>query len=496
MSSSSLLYRRQFIAGPDCSRMPEGWKVEGFGQGWYIGAHPDLVVTKVTFETKEIVCLGHIFDSENPDHDNEMVLRHILQTANSFAEFERLLVPCGGRWLLFCRFLGEKRIYPDPGGTKSAFYTAHGDTPDLWVASQPGLLSDVLGIKALEEMVRAFIKANHGNSWPGEVTPYPGVRQLLPNHYLGITLQQARRFWPTRQIERLHIDDAVAGIYKTLNGLVEAIVRRGPTAIPLTGGHDSRALFAAAGAMRQAVTFFLIKNPNTRYHDIVVPKRVARAFSSGMRVITAEQGPPCFWTSYARNVAHMLWEPGAINFYTFGQHFSERFVVTGGVAETGRCFYYKDGNIPELVTPQYLAKVSEYSGNPIAIRSFASWLATVPSEQFVEVLDLFYIEHRVGNWLGMLHNGFDMVCEVIPAYNSRRYFEMVLGVDVVFRRKPYELFRRVCDVGAPSSSQIPFNESKLDSVARWFGKWVPWRVQTAYSSWIMKRAGFDNRQIC
>lgn len=463
-----------------------------FGQSWYIGTHPDLAVTNVIEKEKQLICLGPIVDTENPDQDNEMVLKRLVNAACTFEELEKLLSPCGGRWLIFSRLRGEQRIYPDAGGTRSVFYTAH-DNPQggLWVASQPGLMSDLLGINPMEEVVREFTNANHDNSWPGEVTPYPGVRQLLPNHYLDMSVHRSRRFWPTSQPDPLEVNKAAAGIHQILNGLIRGVVRRGQTAIPLTGGHDSRAVFAAAGELREAVTFFLIKDLNTRYHDILLPKRVARTFSTAMRVINAKPCPPSFWTSLRRNVADMLWEPGEIKMFTFGWNFPDWFVVTGSVAETGQCFYYKDGTISEPITPQFLAKVSGYSGNAIAIQAFISWLADMPSQSFVNPLDLFYIEHRGGNWLSMANNCFDMVCEVVPAYNCRKYFETVLGVDVAFRRKPYELFRLVCEAGAPHSSDIPFNVSTLDSVSDWFKSWVPWRVQLRYQSWRRQRAGFE-----
>lgn len=491
MTTSALLYRRQFIGGPDCSRMPADWKIEQFSQSWYIGAHPDLIVTKVIFDRKCLICLGHIVDSENPNNDNEGVLRRLLEMATSYADLERLLVPCGGRWLIFCRLFGEERIYPDAGGTRSAFFVSHDASEGLWVASQPGLMCDVLGIKPMEEMVHEFTNATRGDSWPGEITPYPGVRQLLPNHYLDMGLHEPSRFWPSRRPNSLEVDDAANAIFRILNGLIRGIVRRGQTAIPLTGGHDSRVVFSAVAELRKAVVFFLIKDFNTRFHDIVLPKRIARAFGLEAKMIDAEPCTASFWRMQRKNVSDMLWEPGEIKMYTIGQHFPEWFIVTGGVAEVGRCFYYKDGTIPEPITPDFLAKVSGYSGNAIAIKSFTEWLASVPPQQFVNTLDLFYIEHRVGNWLSMASSAFDGVCEVIPAFNCRKYYETVLGVDVAFRCKPYELFRRVCEIGAPHSSEIPFNESMLDSVVDWIAKWVPWRIKARYRSWRGHRAGVE-----
>ncbi len=483
-----LLYGRQFLAGPRPLEVPEHWKVFRFGTCWYVHCHPVLRITRMISKSKELLCLGHIFDPECPQSSDEDVLKRLASAGTDFGNIERAASRLAGRWLLFVRLDKETRLYPDAGGTRTVFYTSGETSDELWVGSQPGLLADALPIKVDQLLVSEFKSQPYANSWPGAVTPYVGVRQLLPNHFLHLHTGQVERFWPTQQLASCKLKDAAPLMVEIIEGIIKAATCRGSVALPLTAGYDSRVLFACAGTVRRDLNIFTIYDPTTSYSDVVTPQKLGSLYGVQVRQIRAEPCDESFWSIYRRNVSGMFRDPGSKWLYTFGKNFAQSIVLTGGMGEVARCFYYRDGTHPSLVSPEILARLSHFDGNSIAIRSFAEWLGDVPPDKGVSILDLFYWEHRVGNWLGMSGNAFDAVCEVVPGYNCRRLLEIALGVGTEHRKHPYLLFREICNLVAPQVLDIPFNSNWMDTILGISGL-VPWRLKDYYYKIRLRKAG-------
>jgi hypothetical protein len=409
--------------------------------------------------------------------------------ASTFGTVEEATASLGGRWLLLVRIGEESRLYPDATGTKSAFYTVL-ENGAVWAASQPSLLAEALGVERDEESWRRFHShATNASSWPGEITPYRGVRQLLPNHYLDLRSGDVHRFWPKAPVAPQPLEQAARYVADRLHGAIAATVARGPVAMPLTGGYDSRTLFASAGSLRSTLLFFSIRGFHIPHHDFDLPKALARKFGVQLRIVPPQRYPQEFWDVLQQNVSRMWWDVSEYMMYTFGS-LGVRFVLHGMVSEIARCFYYEDGKHPEYLTPESLANIARYQGHPMAIEAFSKWLAGVPGDSGINTLDLFYWEHRAGNWASMMCTAFDTLVEPIAPYNCRELLETALGVEVAHRRAPYALHREVCRVGAAATLEVPFNTSWLDDIHEAVRRWVPWRVQNAYRQARLRIAGF------
>lgn len=488
---TSLLYRRQFIAGPRPFRYNGTWGSEPFAD-LHVSFHPDLEVTKVSADTAEVLCLGHIFDPDNPLFGNREILTHLIAHAETFAAFEQAVSRFGGRWLLFARLEDQTRLYPDTGGLKPAFYTSPTEQLPRWIASQPSLLTEAFPLRLDRQILDSFLGASYQNSWPGEITPFAGVRQLLPNHYLDLARGVPRRFWPTQPITPVALDTAAERISTTIINLEKSYGARRRLALPLTAGHDSRTLFACASKLQDRVEPFIINDPETDYYDISVPKRLVRKLGGRLKVLRTQPASNTFWDTYRRNTSWMYWDPADNKTFTFGAYADGWFIVTGHVAEVARCFYYKDGNHPERVTAETLAEISGYRANPAAIGSFSAWLNDVPAQTGINILDLLYWEHRVGNWAALSMTGFDTVCDVVSPYNCRELLQTALGVDLAFRCKPYTLFRKICEIAEPRTLSLPFNDSLRQRLANVTKKLIPWRIWRWTYLQRLRLAGLGN----
>ena len=457
---NSLLYSRQFIAGPRASAVQDSWRVTRFGSHMFVSHHPSLAVTSACFEDREVLCLGHIFDPHFPLHKNEDVIKDILLRSRSMEDVETVIRELAGRWILFISLNGHTRMYPDAAGTKQAFYTTGTTNHEMWIASQPGLLSNVLSLTKNRSVLKRFYSHPFKNCWPGQATPYDNIRQLRPNHYLDLQSGHAVRFWPCKDLPHIELDAAANKIRETLSAILVSLSHRRRVAMTLTGGYDTRVLFACTEKIRKTLTFFVVVDPVTPYHDISIPKRLIRQFGLKGEIIRAEKFGKEFYSAYRKNVDEMLWEPGNIKICTFRRYGDDWFVVSGNIAEIGRSWYYKkDGVGPRHITPEILAEVTGYRGNPIATEDFETFLSEIPKDINVNTLDLVLWEYRFGNWASLSLTAYDAVCEVIPVWNCRAVLETALAVEVGMRKEPFHLFRRICELCDPELLKIPFNDS-------------------------------------
>jgi hypothetical protein len=285
----AIIYARQFIAGPGDPKPLESGIRHDFSPHLRIHVDSRLQVTRVTSGDCELLCLGSIIDPWRPEADNRTVLDSIAAVSRTFDDLEAATTAVGGRWLLFARIGRESRVYPDAAGLKSAFYYRSPDS--LWLASQPGLLADVAGVSIDRALAARLHSADFADAWPGEKTPYPGVKPLLPNHYLDVDEGVSRRFWPRRPVEPCGTEQAAEVTAAMLEGTIKAVLARYThAAIALTAGYESRCLLACARAARHRLSFFTIVDAQSPWYEYWTPLRLAWRFHIRYRHLWARRG--------------------------------------------------------------------------------------------------------------------------------------------------------------------------------------------------------------
>jgi hypothetical protein len=489
MDLQSLINARQFLAGPTDVVVNNLTSKITLASRLVVHRHDQLRATRVVTEDRELLVLGHLLDPRNPQHSSEQVARATLAQSESFERFEHLSARLGGRWVAFLHIGGRDRLYPDATGSKSVFFLRRSDGAP-WVASQPGLLADAVGAERDAQLERDFLGApQHGNSWPCTVTPYRGVEQLLPNHWLDLRTGEVRRFWPTQPLETRSLDAAALVMRDLLHGSMAAVVARGASSLPLTAGYDSRTLFACAEELRESLSVFHISGLRMPWYDTSIPRRLTRRHGVALRVIPARPAPTDLATILRRNVVDMWWDPGSYIVSAFADVGAE-FVLLGQASEITRCFYYPAGRHPETLDADAIAATAYYRHNRVAIDAFERWMAGVPKDTGLATLDLLYWEHRAGNWASMMATMFDALCEPIFPYNCRELLTAALSVDVAYRAKPYRLHQQICGIAAPGTLDIPFNFSWPDTIWGKASQFVPWRIREAVTRARERRAGF------
>ncbi len=464
---SRVRYRRFFaLADFDLAGLPSGLELK-IGGRYRLWTHPDLPVTQRSSRGTELTLIGYLidpFDSEGRDGDLVEGLVAALaniELAGVFGLSERF----GGRWVLVARRGERVIIHHDPAGLRQVFY-ADRSTEWIMCASQPGMISEQLGLPLSPEAIRLASSFKHREYyWPGDRCVVSGVRQLLPNHYLALPAREPHRFWPARRLEERPLDEVVEEAGRILRGLVEGGASRFSLALPVTAGLDSRVLLAASRDVRSQVFYytFLVGSMDETSPDLVVPKRLLARLGLQHHVLDCRTGPvePGFTDISRSNVvgAHDDW--GLIAGRLLGKYPEDFVNVSGFCSEIARRFYY-GLNYPDFeIGPEALVRLASMRPNSFATNAYAEWIVEAQAACCglgVDILDLFYWEDRMGNWAATAQAEGDLIQESFTPFNCRSLLSSLLSVDRRHRRAPiYELHRRLVKRLWPAAFAEPIN---------------------------------------
>jgi hypothetical protein len=466
----------QFLAAP-ATAMAAGGRVPPelarrftFGPELVLQVHSGLSVSQCRDDGRELLCLGTLLDPRAPQESDAEILERLLQLT-SFDQLEQALLSLGGRFLLLAGIAEEQRVYGDAAGLRTCFYRSSPAGPVL--ASQPQLIASLMGLTPDVDPRAGLASSAFADVYPPAMTPFPGVRQLLPNHYLNLQGVAPRRFWPKQPVPPCTLGDAANGIAKLLRGSVLALLERGERlALPLTGGYDSRVLLAATWQERQRFSYFTVVDLATPAHDWVIPLRLSRVFGLDHHFVWANDNKTEDLELAIFNTGGMWRDPHEQRASAFGRVEAD-VALLGNVSEVIRAGFFEYGEYPPRVDAQHLARVAGWSRNEAAIAACAAWLADAPQDANINLFDLFYWEARIGAWSALDCLAVDAFVEVASPYNCRELLALGLGVDPGFRRvvrgAPEQsclLHREICRAMAPETLTLPFNDG-------WLGRVVP-----------------------
>lgn len=483
-----LKFAKQFVVAPETASAPDGWLKQDWTSHHWVATHPRLDVARVAKDDVEFICFGQILDPGNPSNTDREVLEHLSKAVRSFDELERELSNFGGRWVIIARIGESSRIYHDATGLKSVFYYSSPESGSpVYLASQPVLFEDVAGLTRDTELEAAFLNAPHWSSWVGTRTPYRDVYQLLPNHYLELETGAVVRYWPRENVAVRSVEDAAPRMLDLLHRIMRAAVARGEATMGLTGGYDSRLLFAAAGDLRENLDFFTVRNETTPRYDIDIPKKLV-GNKYAHRIAETQLGDKDVQKILDMNAAGMFFDASKYYFQSLssGIKNTNKVNISGMVCEICRCYYYGDGKHPVEIDSDYLCDLTHFQSNPIAKEAFDEWLSTIPKNTNVSILDLLYWEHRLGNWgaMGMAYR--EALSTMLAPMNCRALIEIGLGVPARDRARPHRLFRRIYALSDPRLAAIPLHRGRLTDVLMAIkNRMPPWAVNMV-PVWLRK----------
>ena len=466
---AQLQYRRQFVLGPQYVDSWETWKSIPLRTTLFLTVHPDLHVETASNGSISITLLGDVLDPENPDAGNcdiaAQLLKQLCEDHNLGGFIERTY-RFAGRWAMIVDNGQEIRLYHDAAGMRQVYYniTTSGPRMGVWCASQPNLLSHILGLSEdpeLAELVDSLKPRHKEYWWPGGQPRYRDVKLLLPNHYLDLGDGRSHRYWPTRPRTEKPLGEVVEVAGRLLQGIMQAASRRFPLALPLTAGIDSRLILAASRDIRDKLfCYTLIYYKLTQQSpDVWVPSNLLKKLAIDHHVYECpKQMDPEFERIYRENVAdaHDAWGPIAQGLWNHLP--SDHVCVRGTVSEVARCFFMRQRDKPEPRSGLEIAAHTEQDDSEYLVGVIDKWRSAMGDTRGYHVMDLYYWEQRLGVWAATNYTEWDIAQDVFSPYNCRELLMTLLSAGETYRQGPqYTLYQELLKRLWPNVLSEPIN---------------------------------------
>lgn len=475
--------RNQYLIAPSptgdiqCDRM-----VPWDGMCVYLGA--GCSVTRQYRGKDSLLLLGYGVDPDAPEQDEHAMCARVLETPDD--EKARAVTDSwGGRWVICLRRNGRLRVWTDACGLKQVFYHRESGYRG-YLASQARYLAMILGdlpdAGALAYLEKAKRK-DREYAWPLDGTAYGRIRRLLPNHVLDDASWEPRRMgWPA-----VSDTDAQARVWRILTGGMTGLLNRGPAAVSVTAGLDSRLVLAAASRCPQHIRAFTFRYDGMaeEHVDLTVAQRLCAQMGISHRIIACGQPDEDFRCTYMAHAedGHEYWIQMAEALAR--SSCGELILVKGSCNEINS---NPAGLLPDaLINAGVLCRLFGIPWTPFSAGIVRKWLADARvfcKNSGVRLLDLFYWEHRCGSWLAACLNEQDIAGEMYSPFNVRTLMAVIRPVPVQARIPPdYSFFRDLLRRGERDWLALPINPGRYDAPA------ARWKIALKYGLFSGRRSG-------
>jgi hypothetical protein len=341
-----------------------------------------------------------------------------------------------GRWAL----VRDGVLIPDATASLAIFYDG------TFASSSAALLGE-------GRARRPPLPHGIGMDWyPLPGSAIEGVRRLLPSQALQNGAPIPRALPAPKPAEPETLLESLRGrLITAMTNLAE----RGTIALPLTGGHDSRTLLAAAVAAGVEIETYTLEHATISSGDRDLPPRLAKAVGVPHRYIrmgpAADVGRLALWDAHTAGMAvdadRELFATGQLD------EVAAFDFDLGDFYEVGRGYYDhvlpEDRDIAETILRELPTPRAD------DVREWAQWAQRHPAD--FDWRDRFYLEQRLGGWLAAIDQGLDLAgVNKIHLASCTAFIAEGLSLPHAMRRAgiPHdELIRRM----APALAAFPVN---------------------------------------
>ena len=438
----------------------------------------------------EIHFLGYVTDALCGTRSEKEIVESIIPNVScDESSLTSLTEMLGGRWVCFCRIKDVMYVWNDACSLKQVFYDTALVNREMCVASQARYIAFVAN-RSEDSSAKQFFeiaKKEPEFSFPLNATLYSSIKRLLPNHYLSSRCSTSMRMRNTPPFGRLpYTQESVERISVWLeNNTTSAAINR-QLVVTITGGLDSRMALATCANIKnsiRAITIRYLDMPE-HHHDLVISSEYCKLASVKHDIITCSSLNEDFVFKYRQHSehAHEYWiqmsqcleENGLGDYLLVKGSCNEVFQNPVGVLHK------------KMVTPKILCKLFNIPITPFSLSTIEEWLLDAEgASSDIDLLSLFYWEHRMGSWFAECVNESDCVGDTFTPFNVRAILLSLSTVPLKARVAPkFKIYRDILEYMENSATSIPINPGRYSTLFSKLKLFVKYRAPFIYNLYI------------
>lgn len=340
---------------------------------------------------------------------------------------EQVLRALGGRFVWICAAPEAPRIYLDCAGLVPCVYD-----PDLQIAgtTATALLDDDAYESRFDNYLYNRLRVGVDGFIPAGHTAHTGLKRLLPNHYLDLNSWTAHRHWPTGDIPQVADPrEAIAEIITIVRDQIEALIGADKrVAQALTAGHETRMLLGVARPFLEQVDFVTVVGSDRHAVDSIMARRIAAGEGLNHRELPRKTADEAARNLFIRRGGNCVVDSNSYYAPSVAPIARSHNFVGGLGGELARAFFWQADDKPDLeITPSRLLGRFGQPDEAQLHPALADWLDHAPTDNALSLLDLAYVEHRMGPWSGGQFCNDPTLVRYAPLF-TRRSSELMLGL--------------------------------------------------------------------
>jgi hypothetical protein len=413
---------------------------------------------------------GLILDPGHPARTTEDIARNLLFCEHLQALL-RATFSLGGTYLLIWESPEGNYVVPDSGALRPCFY-CHCNNQTHLGSSAKGLFKSLPQkekppLEDTDFFTSAFAKK--GLFVMGR-TPWQGLRQLLPNHYLDLKTGSIHRYFPMETHQSRSPKSVLPEVTKVLRGQIVAAANRYSLALPLTAGWDSRVLLAVSRSVLDHYSgTYTMRHPymSDRHEDVRIPPDLARTAGISHQFFenTGEANPADEQLLAAEVDAPNPRNP-AMHTNVYNTHLADQLIISGIASETAKRYYGEEKNLH----PERLAILTGYGDHPFVVEALTEWLenAQPVSDLGYDILDFFHWEFNVGSSVAREVSQINLSrARVFPPFNQKQLINTLLQVPPQYRDMyDHRVYREIIKASWPELLRHRVNPNRKTDIIR------------------------------
>lgn len=401
---------------------------------------------------KTLILIGHAYNPFKMCADEETLLSSLINKNFPSDDFWNEFNELTGIFTVICMHGDKIYIIGDPTCMQTTFYGIVND--HIYISSHTNLIGDLLNLEwdpYVSELSRYRFFPLLGNALPGNITQFPEIKRLVPNHFVTIennNISTYRFFYPS--VVNFNIHDIVEEASKILRNNMQLIsVKWGKPAISMTGGCDSKTTLACTKDIYHKFKYFSYISSESEKVDAEAAHKICKELGLVHYIYKISDNDNDF--ENIEEIRSILeWNTGNITPNNkndvrkrafFANIFDFDVEVKSWSSEIGRAYYSKrfNGrkNFGEKPTPRKCTTLYKFFlNNRKLVKQTDKIFETYLNEYFkqdvnnpIEWQDQFFWEYRIPSWNGLVITGehrysFDIT---IP-YNNRKLLQLLISV--------------------------------------------------------------------